>query len=119
MNISGNDIALTVLAIVVGLIGWFMKEMKKGHDNKQAEQDVQIKEVKDLAKTETDKLRKELTDLALSLPDRYVMREDFLRITTGIEMKVDSMMRDVGKLNENVSKLIERTAKQGARGDQG
>ncbi|MGE5551912.1 MAG: hypothetical protein ACM3ZC_15470 [Bacteroidota bacterium] len=88
---------LILLAIGTGLgiIGFFLKDIRASIRDKQNKQDQEIKELRD-----------DLNNFKAGLPRVYVMRDDFLRAVTGLEMGVDTIRREITELNKNVSRLL-------------
>lgn len=105
MTITGNDIYNVILTAAIGIIVYFLRDLKSSNDKKQDQQDTEISKVRDDLTGEVDKIRDDLTKIITSLPHTYVLRDDFLRAITCLEMKVDTIARDIGELNKNVSKL--------------
>lgn len=112
MHLNGDQIFMLVLGIIIALIAFFLKDLKKQNDDKHRELGDGIEKAKEDFKTENDKIREEYTKLITSLPHTYVLRDDFLRAITCLEMKVDTIARDIGELNKNVSQLAGGGAKR-------
>ena len=90
-----NSLIILAIGTVIGIVGYFLKDVKASFRKEQDRQDKEI-----------EKTREELNAFKANLPHYYVMRDDFLRAVTGLEMKVDVISRDIGELNKNVAKLL-------------
>lgn len=88
-------VLLMILSMVIGAIGYLIKDIRQ-----------QLKERQDRQDRDIEKIRDDLSHFKLSLPHTYVMRDDFLRAIASLDMKVDTMARDLGELNKNVTKLL-------------
>lgn len=88
-------ILLTILSLALTIIGYFIKDIRQNLKDTQSKHEQEITKVRD-----------DLTSLITSLPHTYVLRDDFLRVISCLEMKVDTIGRDVGELNKNVSRLV-------------
>lgn len=95
MVISSNDIYNGILTLAVGVIGYFLKDYKTSTREKQ-------KALED----EITKVREDLTKLVTTLPLNFTLRDDFLRAITSLDMKIDTIARDVGEVSKNLSKLV-------------
>jgi uncharacterized membrane-anchored protein YhcB (DUF1043 family) len=93
--ISSNDIYNGILTLAIGVIGYFLKDYKNATKEKQKALEDEIAKVKD-----------DLVKLATTLPLNYTLRDDFLRAITSLDMKVDTIARDVGEVSKNLSKLV-------------
>lgn len=84
-------ILVAVLSFAVGAIGALLKVLWSNHNKKESEQDEAIKEI-----------RKEVQ----RIPYDFVPREDFARWTTGFEMKMDSMFKELKELRADILKMV-------------
>lgn len=86
---------LMIVSFLTGLVAYFLKDIRSSLREKQDRQDKQVERVRD-----------ELHSFKEKLPSNYVMREDFLRSITALDMKVDTIHRDLGELVKTVSKML-------------
>lgn len=90
-----NPLILLAIGTAIGIIGFFLKDIRSSIKDKQNKQDQEIEKVRD-----------DLNAFKASLPRHYVMRDDFIRAMTGLEMKVDRVSTEVSELNKNVTRLL-------------
>lgn len=88
-------ILLAILSFLIGLVGYFLKDIRQQLKEKQDRQDREISEI-----------RSDLAAFKETLPRQYVMREDFLRSITALDMKIDNLSKDVSELVKSVSKML-------------
>lgn len=88
-------ILLSLLSAAVGIIGYFLKDIKASQKEKDQQQDRLLDDIKD-----------DLNDFKSSLPRQYVLRDDFIRAVAGLDAKMDNVTREIGEINKNLSKLI-------------
>lgn len=84
-------ILVAILSFAVGVIGALLKVLWSNHNQKETEQDEAIKEI-----------RKDMQ----RLPYDFVSRDDFARWTTGFEMKMDSMFKELKELRADILKML-------------
>lgn len=81
-------VLLVMQLVVGGLLTWLIAIYKSGRvealDRRKA-QDEKIEAVKD-----------DLQDFKASLPQRYVLRDDFIRTMTGFDAKLDRLAELIG-----------------------
>ena len=91
------QILVNIAVVIVTLMGGWVFKMILGHVNeiKSEHHDLMIKHHKDV-----DLMKEKHTDLALSLPDKYVSKDDFKMFAERmndrfdrIEEKIDSLKR--------------------------
>ena len=95
------EIGGTVLLTLLGVIGYFLKDIRSEIRNTLKAQDAKI-----------DKVAGDLADLKAQLPTKYVMRDDFLRAIANQDYKLDMLGKELGKVNENLNKLIGGKARE-------
>lgn len=96
-------IVISVLSVAIGIVGTLMKVLWSQHNQKEQAQDASIKD-----------LRKELD----KLPFVYVMREDFVRAVTGLDMKMDTVSKDLKDLRTEVVEVIKALGGEATHGKQ-
>lgn len=80
-------ITISFLSAAVGIIGYFLKDIKTSQKEKDEKQDEEIKSVK-----------KDLADFKAQLPLDYVLRDDFVREISTFNRKMDRVIREVSGL---------------------
>jgi len=88
-------VLISLLSTAVGIVGYFLKDIKASQKEKDQLQDAAIEGVKD-----------NFNDLKSTLPRQYVLREDFIRVVAGLDAKMDSAIREIGEINKNLNKFI-------------
>ncbi|AEG60030.1 hypothetical protein [Desulforamulus ruminis] len=88
-------IVVSLLSSAVGIIGYFLKDIKCNQERKDAKQDQVIEDIKN-----------DFAEFKASLPHNYVLRDDFIRVSSGIELKIDRVSRDIGEINKGLAELI-------------
>ncbi|NPV70302.1 MAG: hypothetical protein HPY55_06610 [Firmicutes bacterium] len=96
-------VLMALLIAAASVIGYLLRDFKLSFERGQQKQDDTI-----------DGLAKDLSNLKATLPEKFVMRDDFLRAVAGLDRKMDLVMREV----TNTSRLVaELRGKEGARCD--
>lgn len=80
-------ITISLLSAAVGIIGYFLKDIKSSQKEKDTAQDKEIAAVK-----------KDLSDFKAQLPLDYVLRDDFVREISTLNRKMDRVIREVSGL---------------------
>ena len=83
----------TIITAIIGVASWGVK-------NAIAEMKAAINELKRADEKNADEIarvRDELNDLKSDLPLVYVTREDFIRVSNNIDMKLDKLLYQQGK----------------------
>lgn len=88
-------IAVSLLGSAVLIIGFFVRYWMNSQEKKDAEQDSAI-----------ERVRQELSDFKAQVPRQYVHKNDFIRVSAGLEIKIDRIGSEIGEINKNLSKLI-------------
>lgn len=91
----GFTVLASILSAALGIIGYFLKDIRSTIKEKNKEQDLRI-----------DKVEKEISDFKAALPRHYVLRDDFLRSVSNLDNKVDNISKEIGEINKNLNKLI-------------
>lgn len=84
-----------LLCGALGIIGYFLRDIREAVKEKQQEQDALIKEVE-----------KEMASLKETLPQKYVLRDDFVRAVAAMDNKVDNIFREVSEISKSLNRLI-------------
>jgi hypothetical protein len=77
----------TATVILLGIVGYFLKDMKKTHEEKIAENKEDIKA-----------LRKDFDTFKDEAPMRYVYRDDFIRTITGVDKQFENVDTKLDKI---------------------
>jgi len=84
-----------LLCMAMGIIGYFLRDIRQSLKEKQQEQDQKIAAVE-----------RDVMNLKETLPQKYVLRDDFVRAVAGLENKIDNICREVSEINKGLSRLI-------------
>ncbi|SHJ59960.1 hypothetical protein [Desulfofundulus thermosubterraneus] len=85
----------TLLCVAMGIIAYFLRDIRQSVKEKQQEQDQKI-----------DGIQKDLNVIRETLPQRYVLRDDFIRAIAGLDNKVDNIGKEVSEINKALNRLI-------------
>jgi len=86
-----------VLGLCSGLIAFYLKEVRRA-----------LREDVGEVEEEQSHLRRDLSRLEAGLPEKYVLRDDYIRAQCSIDERLQSIARDVSSLNKNVAALAGR-----------
>jgi len=84
-----------ILCAALGIIGYFLRDIRQGTLSKHSAQDKKI-----------ECIEKDFGVLRESLPRIYVLRDDFIRSIAGLDNKVDNIYKEVGEINKGLNQLI-------------
>lgn len=84
-----------LVSAAIGIIGYLLKDIRSTLKERLDKQEEEIKEVK-----------KDLSDFKGKLPQRYVLRDDFLRAISNLDHKVDNIYVVISDMNKNIAKLL-------------
>jgi uncharacterized protein YoxC len=87
-------ILISLLSAAVGIIGYFLKDLKANQREKDITQDRVIEGVKD-----------SLAEFKAVLPRQYVLRDDFIRAIAGLDSKIETVFQEVCEINKNLSRI--------------
>ena len=87
-----------VLTVVLAIIAYFLKDIKKGFEDKYLQN-----------KHEITKVQEDLEDFKEKVADKYVMKEDFVRSITTVDKRFDI-------LDEKLDKIYYTMCKKGSEG---
>ncbi len=87
-------ILVSLLSAAIGIIGYFLKDLKSNQKEKDMAQDQMIKETRD-----------NLADFKAAIPRQYVLRDDFIRAIAGLDSKIEIVFQEVCEINKNISKI--------------
>jgi cell division protein FtsL len=93
----GFTILVAILSTTLGIIGYFLKDIRGSIKEKNFEQDKEI-----------ENLKEEVSDLRASLPREYVLRDDFIRAIASIDHKIDQVTKSLTELNKNINWILGR-----------
>jgi len=88
-------ILVSLLSMALGIIGYFLRDIRATMAQQLSAHQEQIKEVKD-----------DLMEFKATIPRTFVMREDFIRAVAGLDHKVDTIGREITEINKNIGKLL-------------
>lgn len=92
---AAATVLFSLLCTALGIIGYFLKDIRQQIKDQQKEQDSKI-----------EKVQEEVTTLRESLPQKYVLRDDFIRAIAGLDNKVDNICREVSEISKGLNRLI-------------
>jgi len=84
-----------VLGLCSGLVAFYLKEVRRA-----------LREGQNLLSVELARLGRELSRLEAGLPEKYVLRDDFVRTVVGFDHRLDGLTREVAEVNKNISRLL-------------
>ncbi|MDR3561891.1 MAG: hypothetical protein P4N59_10720 [Negativicutes bacterium] len=84
-------IMLSLLSAFCAVIGYFLRDIREGIKEKQKCHDEAIEKVKE-----------DLSHFKQSLPITYVLRDDFLRAISNLEIKFDNVAKVVNEIHLKV-----------------
>ncbi len=99
----GVMIMMAVLAAVLSILGYFIRDLKRSLAEKDREQDSAI-----------ESIRKDFQDFRVKMPETYVLREDWIRTTTGFDKKLDDVAKQIRCIDRKISRYYGE--KEGADG---
>lgn len=91
MNLEFHLVNLALLT-GLGIIGYFLKDMRSS-----------IKERFEKSEKRIDCLEEKVHDLKEELPQRFVMREDYLRGMSMVISKLDRLFSEVSEIKERIA----------------
>jgi chromosome segregation ATPase len=83
------------LCAALGVIGYFLRDLRQSVKDKLDDQDEKIEAVE-----------KDVTKLKETLPQKYVLRDDFIRAIAGLENKIDNIGKEISDINKGLNRLI-------------
>lgn len=98
---SALQIGGTVVVTLLGVIGYFLRDIRSDIKENLKAQDKKI-----------EKIAADLADFKAQLPMKYVIRDDFLRAIANQDYKLDMLGKELGKVSENLNKLIGGKARE-------
>lgn len=85
-------IATTVLGLMIGALGWFIKRLIDGQKKEMEALRAEVQSSMRQTNGRIDKLEDKLQETIESMPYKYTMREDFIRSVSGLEQKLDKIL---------------------------
>ncbi len=84
-----------LLCTALGMIAYFLKEMRNDIKEKNQTQDQKIEAIK-----------QDVSALKEDLPLKYVLRDDFIRAIAGLDRKMDLMGKEMTLISNGLNQLI-------------
>lgn len=75
----------------IGAIGYFLKENSKKIDERIDQNELKIEKMDEKIDGKVNALEEKLSNLKEELPEKYVLRDDFIRATSNIDQKLDKI----------------------------
>lgn len=88
-------ILTSILSMFLGVVTYLLKDIRSDSKLKQKEQDIEI-----------EKIKEDFSDFKEVLPQKYVLRDDFLRAIANLDNKVDKVGNEIAEMNKNISKML-------------
>jgi len=85
----------SVLGLCSGLVAFYLKDVRRA-----------LREEQQTLDEDLSRLGRELARLEAGLPEKYVLRDDFVRTVVGFDHRLDRLAREVAEVNKNISRLI-------------
>jgi len=92
---AASTILYGLLCGALGIIGYFLKDIRQQIASSQKEQDDKISAV-----------QKDVSTLKETLPREYVLRDDFVRAIAGLDHKMDRMGLEISGISNALNQLI-------------
>lgn len=109
------DLSWEFVAVVTSIIGIFsavillaVRYMLQGHREHVDLRITGLSEVITVGNDEVKRIERDLTDLKIDLPNKYVRREDWIRFASVIDAKQDALGDKLSVTNEKFERLLER-----------
>lgn len=83
----------TVTMLGIGIIGYFIKDLKKSIEEKIANNELSIRENTE----KIEDLKEEFNKYKTEMPFHYVLRDDFIRAMSNVDKKLDRIYEIVAK----------------------
>ena len=83
------------LGLCSGLVAFYLKDVRRA-----------LREEQLTLAAELTRATRELAKLEAGLPEKYVLRDDFVRTVVGFDHRLDGLTREVAEVNKNISRLI-------------
>lgn len=93
-----------ITAILAGLVGLVIALLRK----RQADQEKEIAQIK----AETDSDRKRLNEVIAQMPIQYTLRDEFLRVTTDQNRKLDKISDSLGQFSVDLAAIKAAVTKE-------
>ena len=97
-----NDLSPNVLAALLGLcvaiVAWLIRDRLRLQEKQQ---DVATKQFDQ----KHEALARQFDQFRMDLPQKYVLRDDFIRTIASLDTKMDRIAEAVGEIRENVARL--------------
>lgn len=88
-------IVVSLLGSAVLIIGFFVRYWMGAQEKKDDSQDTEIK-----------KIREDLATFKAQLPEKYTLRDDFIREVSVLHLKIDRIVRDISKMSKLLGKIL-------------
>lgn len=92
---AAATILFGLLCSALGIIGFFLKDIRQQLKEENQQQDLKIEAIK-----------QDVASLREDLPLKYVLRDDFVRAIAGLDHKMDRMGREVSLISNSLNQLI-------------
>jgi len=84
-----------LLGLCSGLVAFYLKDLRRA-----------LREEQQSLEGELSRLRREAARLEAGLPEKYVLRDDFVRTVVGFDHRLEALTREVAEVNKNISRLL-------------
>lgn len=96
-----NWITWIIQVIAYGLICFLLKRELNQFDARDKRLQERIDELEKNTTQRIDRLQKEFNDTMNELPFKYTMRDDFIRAVAGFDAKLDKILDQLNRSNNN------------------
>ncbi len=83
------------LGVCTGIVAFYLKDVRRA-----------LREEQQVLSEEMSRMRRDMARLEAALPEKYVLRDDFVRTVVGFDHRLDGLTREVAEVNKNISRLI-------------
>lgn len=91
MNGFASWIVQTVIMLGIGAIGYFIKQNEKKTDERITQNEKKIDLLTEKFDSKVEALEDKLSTLKEELPQKYVIRDDFIRAMSNVDTKLDKI----------------------------
>lgn len=93
-------IALPVFSLMLGVVGYFLKDIRASINKSQEDQKGEIKE-----------LQNDLTKFKMTVAHQYVLKDDYIRTIASFDKKMDDVVDKISEINRSIIELLGKEAK--------
>ncbi len=91
-----TPIFLFGLGVVSAVIGWFLRDLRRSIKDQFVRVNAKMDKLASTAEEKPDRIERDLNQLKADLPRDFVLRDDYIRVTTIQEAKLDKIINRLG-----------------------